>query len=75
MSIVKAPFNFVPLNEKVVIPYWGPYINHDLPFEDAQCGSLEVSIEAHNPIFVRDGKKTEARGREGPLGAERHPGF
>lgn len=59
MSVIKAPFNFVPLSKTVVVPEWGPYISHDIPFEDAQSGKLEVILEAHSPVFVRDGDKTE----------------
>lgn len=59
MSIIKAPFNFVPLNEKVVSPYWAEHISHDLPFEDGRSGTLEVTLTTHSPLFVRDGRKTE----------------
>ncbi len=56
MSVLKAPYNFVPLSKQVVTPEWGPYVSHDVPFEDAQSGELEVEIEAHSPIYVRDGQ-------------------
>ncbi|MDG1434746.1 MAG: TIGR03986 family CRISPR-associated RAMP protein, partial [Saprospiraceae bacterium] len=55
MSIIKAPYNFVPLSDKVVKPYWTKFINHDLPFEDAQSGTLEVTLTAESPIFVKNG--------------------
>ncbi len=61
MPVIKAPFNFVPLSQEVVTPYWGPYINQDVPFEDGQSGTIEVSLKACSPLFVRDGKKTEER--------------
>lgn len=54
----KAPYNFVPLNTKVVLPHWGKHINHDRPFKDAQSGSFKVRIKAASAIFVRDGQKT-----------------
>lgn len=59
MAIVKAPYNFVPLNSDVVTPYWADYISHDLPFEDGQSGEIEVSLTTHSPLFIRDGKKSE----------------
>ncbi len=59
MAIVKAPYNFVPLNSDVVTPYWADHISHDLPFEDGQSGEIEVTLTTHSPLFIRDGKKTE----------------
>ena len=56
MSVLKAPYNFVPLSKQVVTPEWAPYVSHDVPFEDAQSGELEVEIEAYSPIYVRDGQ-------------------
>lgn len=56
MEKITAPYNFVPLNEKVVTPYWGPSISHDKPFLDSQSGLLEIEMTAHSPIFVRDGE-------------------
>jgi CRISPR-associated protein (TIGR03986 family) len=57
MSIIKAPYNFVPLSKIVVQPYWTKFINHDLPFEDAESGILEVTLTAESPIFVKNGSK------------------
>lgn len=55
MATLKAPYNFVPVDKKVVIPHWGKYISHDIPFEDGISGTIGLTIEAHSPIFVRDG--------------------
>lgn len=55
MTYIKAPYNFVPLNKKVVSPYWEPYISHDVPFEDSESGELEITITAASPIFVKNG--------------------
>lgn len=52
---IKAPYNFVPLSDKPVYPYWSDFISHDIPFEDALSGTLEVRMKAHSPIFVRNG--------------------
>ncbi len=57
MSIIKAPYNFVPLNDKVVTPYWAEHISHDIPFEDGESGTIEVTLTTHSPLFIRDGKK------------------
>lgn len=53
---IKAPFNFVPLSEQVVRPWWGPHISHDIPFADQQSGVIQVELEAFQPLFVGDGK-------------------
>lgn len=66
---IKAPYNFVPVAEQVVFPAWGPFISQDIPFEDAQSGTINVTLTAHSPIFVRQGhprpKKDEERPRQG----------
>lgn len=55
MATLKAPFNFVPLNEQVVFPEWSSQVSHDVPFSDGISGSIEIKIEAKTPIFVRNG--------------------
>jgi CRISPR-associated protein (TIGR03986 family) len=55
MAIIKAPFNFVPLNDKVFFPDWADKISQDVPFEDGVSGTVELKITAQTPIFVRNG--------------------
>ena len=52
---MKAPFNFVPLNNKVFFPDWASQISHDIPFEDGESGTIELELTAMTPIFVRNG--------------------
>ena len=52
---IKAPFNFVPLNEKVFFPDWADQVSHDIPFSDGESGEIELELEAITPIFVRNG--------------------
>lgn len=59
--MVKAPFNFVPLNGKVVYPYWADSVSHDIPFSDGLSGHLNLSIEAVSPVFVRNGQPQDAK--------------
>lgn len=59
MTTLRAPFNFVPLNEEVVFPEWASSISQDIPFSDGVSGSFTVNIEAKTPIFVRNGHKKE----------------
>lgn len=57
--MITAPFNFVPLNEKVFFPLWGEYVSHDIPFEDAQSGVIDIKITAKSPIFIKDSRNEE----------------
>jgi len=52
---IKAPFNFVPLNEKVFFPGWADQVSHDIPFSDGESGEIELELEAMTPVFVRNG--------------------
>lgn len=57
---LKAPYNFVPLNATVVRPHWASYVSHDLPFDDAQSGHLEIELQTHSPLYVRNGVLKDA---------------
>lgn len=59
MATIKAPFNFVPLSEKVFFPEWAGQISQDIPFEDGVSGTIELKITAESPIFVRNGHTKE----------------
>lgn len=52
--MITAPYNFVPLNEKVFFPPWAEDVSHDIPFEDGESGEIDITITAKSPIFVRD---------------------
>lgn len=52
--MLKAPFNFVPLNEKPYLPDWVDLISQDMPFEDGLSGKIKLKITAETPIFVCD---------------------
>ncbi|MDE6668210.1 MAG: TIGR03986 family CRISPR-associated RAMP protein, partial [Muribaculaceae bacterium] len=57
--MIKAPYNFVPLSDKVVFPEWSGRISHDIPFSDGLSGSITVRLTAQTPIFVRNGHSQE----------------
>ncbi len=57
--MITAPYNFVPLNEKVYIPYWSKLVSHDIPFKDGESGEIDITITAKSPIFIRDSKNKE----------------
>ena len=60
MSIIKAPFNFVPLSEKVFFPDWADKISQDIPFSDGISGTIRFTIKAESPMFIRNGHKSES---------------
>ena len=62
--IIKAPFNFVPLNKDVFYPDWADEISHDIPFEDGFSGTIELDIEAQTPIYVRNGVQSSKQNTE-----------
>lgn len=59
--MIKAPYNFVPLSEKVVMPFWADHISQDIPFKNAKSGSLRLKITAESPIYVRNGMPRDAK--------------
>ena len=50
--MIKAPFNFVPLNKEVFYPDWSEKVSHDIPFEDGESGEIDITITAKSPIFI-----------------------
>lgn len=57
--MIKAPYNFVPVNDKVYYPEWAEQVSHDVPFSDGESGTVSVSMTAISPIFVRNGSNLE----------------
>lgn len=58
--MITAPYNFVPLNDKIFYPPWASEDIlkniHDVPFEDGESGVIELEVTAKSPIFIKDGK-------------------
>jgi len=57
--MIKSPYNFVPLSDKIFFPDWADNISHDVPFSDGESGVIKVKMRAESPIFVRNGSKKE----------------
>jgi len=55
--MIKAPYNFVPVSQKVFFPDWSDRVSHDIPFSDGESGVIEITITAKSPIFIRDHEK------------------
>ncbi len=58
--MITSPYNFVPLSEKVVMPFWAKHVSHDIPFKDSESGILELKLKAASPIYVRNGVSKDA---------------
>ena len=58
--MITAPYNFVPLNDKIFYPPWvGEDILkniHDVPFKDGESGVIELEVTAKSSIFIKDSK-------------------
>ena len=52
---IRAPYNFVPLSNKVFFPNWAERISHDIPFSDGVSGFITFDMKAMTPIYVRNG--------------------
>ncbi len=56
----RAPYNFVPLNTRVVLPDTedGSIANfrasYDVPFRDAISGFIDIELRSATPLFIRD---------------------
>ena len=61
--MIHAPFNFVPLSDKVFFPDWADQISQDIPFEDGLSGTIDIELKAVTPMFVRNGH-TKEQGEE-----------
>jgi len=67
LTAISAPYNFVPLSDRIVLPDWGKAVSHDIPFQDGYCGELHYTLVADTPLLV-GGKPTKpANGQPGQV--------
>lgn len=57
--MITAPYNFVPLSDKVFFPDWAEDISQDIPFEDGEDGIITLTIVNKTPLFTKDGEENE----------------
>lgn len=50
---VRAPYNFVPLSDRVVFPAWRNLVSHDIPFADGISGSFDILVDCETPLIIR----------------------
>lgn len=55
LSMITAPYNFVPLSRIVFFPEWAEKISHDVPFQDGISGKIECELTTESLIYVRNG--------------------
>ncbi len=60
--ILKSPYNFVPISDKVYFPDWAHQVSHDVPFSDSLNGELIINIIAESPIFIKNGENNSFSG-------------
>lgn len=53
--MIPSPYNFVPLSETVFFPDWAHQVSMDIPFSDGLSGTLELTVTACTPIYIRSG--------------------
>ncbi len=53
--MIPSPYLFVPLAKKVYFPDWADFVSMDVPFEDGISGTIDITIEAKTPIYIRNG--------------------
>lgn len=49
---INAPYNFVPLADKIVTPQWANLISHDMPFQDGLSGEIAFTLTSHTPLLI-----------------------
>ncbi len=65
---IPSPYNFVPLSKQVVFPgkTWEKTVSHDVPLKEGLSGSIDVTINAESPLYIRNGGKWPDQARKNP---------
>lgn len=53
--MIKAPYNFVPLADRVFFPDWADKVTQDLPFADGEDAVIRLELTNRTPLFTRNG--------------------
>jgi CRISPR-associated protein (TIGR03986 family) len=73
MTMLKTPYNFVPLSPFVLYPEWAPLASHDHPFADGLSGELAISLIARTPLSVGGKQEPASEQRAGKTHFYRTP--
>lgn len=73
---VRAPYNFIPLSDKVLLPYDSveSLPAHDRIDPSLKSGEIHVTMVADTPVFVSDGNKNDPHFFRGSNGKYMIPG-
>lgn len=68
MAEVRAPYQFVPFSNKVLIRYEDPsqLPPHDRVCSELKTGEIHITMTAETPVFVSDGAKNPETGKQDP---------
>ena len=58
--MLSAPYNFVPISDRVFFPDWADDVSMDKPFADGEDGIIEFKLTNVTPFFTRNGAKRDA---------------
>ncbi len=72
-SFISAPYNFVPLSDRVFLPPWGQQVSHDIPFHDGISGELHYTLTAETPLLVGGRQTKPGNGKPGEVKPFRLP--
>ena len=61
---MKAPYNFVPLSDRVFFPLWSEKVGFDRPLRDGMSGEIGIEVEAFSPIIIKNPTPLIENGRE-----------
>lgn len=62
--IIKSPFNFIQVSNRVVFPDWAYKISQDVPFSDGVSGIIKLTITAESPIYIKNGQQHKDKDNE-----------
>lgn len=74
--VVRAPYNFVPFSNRVLLPYEdaSELPEHDALRKDLKTGEVHITLRAETPVFVSDGNKDDPHFFRGANGEYMIPG-
>lgn len=55
--MLTAPYNFVPLSNRIFYPDWAENVSMDKPFKDGEDGIIELTLTNRTPFFTRNGSQ------------------
>lgn len=60
---ISAPYNFVPLSDKVIFPEWSQNVSMDKPFEEGISGVIDYEVVAQTDILIGTERAPKSDGK------------